>query len=91
MPGKVITGSRQHAELQAHSMINRWLEKPPRKRLSPSKFKLRHFTRTSRFAPHSTSGYSVSCIKTKAGTFTNRLPAARWFSRKGMWPRNRQT
>jgi hypothetical protein len=29
MAGKVIYGARDSAELQAHSMINRWLEKHP--------------------------------------------------------------
>jgi hypothetical protein len=29
MAGRVINGPRHSAELQAHSMINRWLEKHP--------------------------------------------------------------
>ena len=28
--GKVITGSRKNAELQAHLLINKWLDKAPR-------------------------------------------------------------
>jgi hypothetical protein len=28
MAGKVITGPRENAELQARAMINKWLEKP---------------------------------------------------------------
>jgi hypothetical protein len=31
LPGKVVVGSREEAELQAHSMINYWLRKHPRK------------------------------------------------------------
>jgi hypothetical protein len=31
LPGKVVVGSREEAELQAHSMINDWLRKHPRK------------------------------------------------------------
>jgi hypothetical protein len=31
LPGKVVVGSREEAELQAHSMINDWLRKQPRK------------------------------------------------------------
>jgi hypothetical protein len=30
LPGKLISGSREDAESQAHSMINSWLEKNPR-------------------------------------------------------------
>jgi hypothetical protein len=29
MPGKVITGPREKAEMLAHSAINKWLEKHP--------------------------------------------------------------
>ena len=29
MAGKVMTGPREKAELQAHSLINKWLEKHP--------------------------------------------------------------
>ena len=43
MAGKVMTGPREKAELQAHSLINKWLEKAPRgSAKAPSKFKLRH-------------------------------------------------
>jgi hypothetical protein len=28
-PAKVMTGPRERAELQAHSLINKWLEKHP--------------------------------------------------------------
>ena len=31
LSGKVVVGSREEAELQAHSMINDWLRKQPRK------------------------------------------------------------
>jgi hypothetical protein len=30
LPGKLISGSREDAESQVHSMINSWLEKNPR-------------------------------------------------------------
>jgi hypothetical protein len=33
----------------------------------------------------------ISCIKTKAGTFTNRLLQHGGLPETGMWPRNRQT
>jgi hypothetical protein len=32
---KVISGSHEHAELKARSMINRWLEKHPTAKLEP--------------------------------------------------------
>ena len=39
MPGKVITGPREKAEMLAHSSINKWLEKHPRRITKvPSKF-----------------------------------------------------
>jgi hypothetical protein len=31
LPGKVVVGSREETELQAHSMINDWLRRHPRK------------------------------------------------------------
>jgi hypothetical protein len=37
MPGKAISGSREEAESQAHSMINRWLEKHPTQKMTPIK------------------------------------------------------
>jgi hypothetical protein len=30
LPGKVVVGSREEAELQAHSMIDDWLRRHPR-------------------------------------------------------------
>ena len=35
--GKVILGPREQAESQAHSMINRWLEKHPTQKMKPIK------------------------------------------------------
>jgi hypothetical protein len=31
LPGKVVVGFREKAELQAHTMINDWLRRHPRK------------------------------------------------------------
>jgi hypothetical protein len=44
MPEKAISGSREEAESQAHSMINRWLKKRPTQEMKPIKnSKLRHY------------------------------------------------